>query len=159
MAELCSELDELVQWEKTIINLSAMSSAEVQKVKRNELRVDQQKQEAFDTWLRRCPGASWSHVRDALHKAGEYTMEKKIATNHSLSLVFSEEPSRRTMDDTAITYMYPGTAVQAGSTTVAASKDPHGGNYFNLIVPCYNLTHHMHPLLGKIIMIKNLCTF
>ena len=89
MAELCSELDELVEWEKTIIHLPAMSSAEVKKVKRNELRVDQQKQEVFDTWLRRCPGASWSHVRDALHKAGEYTMEEKIATNHdSISIQY-----------------------------------------------------------------------
>ena len=79
MAELCSELDELVEWEKTVILLPAMSSTEVKKVKRNEPRVDQQKQEAFDTWLRRCPRASWSHVVHALHKAGEYTLEKKIA--------------------------------------------------------------------------------
>ena len=93
-----------------------MSSTEVQKLKRDEPKVDQQKQEAFDTWLRRCPGASWSHVRDALHKAGEYTLEKKIATNHGLSLVFSEDPSRRTQDDTAITY--PETAVQAEGMTV-----------------------------------------
>ena len=126
-----------------------MSSAEEQKVKRDEPKVDQQKQEAFDTWLRRYPEASWSHVRDALHKAGEYNMEKKIATNHGLSLVFSEDPSRRTQDDTAITY--PGTAVQTGSMTVAASRHPHGGNYFNLIVPCYNLTQD--PLPGKILMI------
>ena len=153
MAELCSELDELVEWEKTIIHLPAMTSAEVKKVKRNELKLDQQKQEAFDTWLRRYPGASWSHVRDALHKAGECTMEKKIATNHSLSLVFSEDPSRSTQDDTAITYS--GTTVQTGSITVGASRDPHGGNYFNLIVPSYDLTQD--PLPGKIIMIKNLC--
>ena len=89
MAELCYELEELVKWEKTVIHLPAMSSTEVQIVKRNEPKVDQQKQEAFDTWLRRCPEASWSHVRDALHKAGEYNLEKKIATNHSLE--FSEE--------------------------------------------------------------------
>ena len=153
MSELCLELEELVKWEKTVIHLPKMSSAEEQKVKRDEPKVDQQKQEAFDIWLRRCPEASWSHVRDALHKAGEYTLEKKIATDHSLSLVFSEEPSRRPLDDTAITC--PRTAVQTGSMTVAASRDPHCGNYFNLIVPCYNLTQD--PLPGKIIMIKNLC--
>ena len=55
MAEPCSELEELVEWEKTIIYLPAMSSAEMQKLKRDEPKVDQQKQEAFDTWLRRCP--------------------------------------------------------------------------------------------------------
>ena len=92
MSELCSELKELVEWENTVIHLPAMSSAEVQKVKRNESTVDQQKQEAFDTWLRRYPEASWSHVRDALNKAGEHTLENKIATNHSLFLVFSGDP-------------------------------------------------------------------
>ena len=153
MSELCSELKGLVEWENTIIHLPAMNNAEVKKVKRDEPKIDQQKQEAFDTWLRRCPGASWSHVRDALRKAGEHTLEKKIATNHGLSLVFSEDPSRRTQDDTAITC--PRTAVQTGSMTVAASRDPHGGNYFNPIVPCYNLTQD--PLPGKIIMIDNLC--
>ena len=89
MSELCSELVDLADWEVTVIHLPEMSSAEVQKVKLNEPKVDQQKRKAFDTWLRRCPEASWSHVRDALHKAGEYNLEKKIATNHSLE--FSEE--------------------------------------------------------------------
>ena len=113
MVELCSEFKELVDWENTVIHLPEMSFADVKKVKRNEPKVDQQKQEAFDTWLRRCPRASWSHVRDALHNAGEYNLEKTIATNHGLSLMFSEDPSRRTQDDIAI--KYPGTAVQTGS--------------------------------------------
>ena len=146
--ELCFELEELVDWEKTVIHLPEMSSAEVQKVKRDEPKVDQRKQEAFDTWLRRCPEASWSHVRDALRKAGEYTLEKKIATNHGLSSVFSEEPSRRTQYDTAITC--PRTAVQTGSMTVDASRDPqHGSHYPNLLPPTQD------PPLGKIIYIMN----
>ena len=155
MPELCSKLDELVEWEKTIINLPAMSSAEVQKVKRNELRVDQRKQEAFDTWLRRCPGASWSHVRDALHNAGEYNLETKIAEHHGCSLMISEGPSRRTQDDTAITY--PRTAVQAESTTVGATRDPHDSHYFNPLVPRYNPTQD--PLPGKFISIVYLLIF
>ena len=146
MADLCLELEELVKWEKTVIHLPAMSSAEVQKVKRDEPKVDQQKQEAFDTWLRRCPGASWSHVRDALHKAEEYNLEKKITISQSLSLVFSENSSRRTQDDTAITC--PGTAVKTGSMTVAATRDPHGSHYSNPIVPRYNPTQV--PQLDKI---------
>ena len=125
--ELCFELEELVHWENTVIHLPEMSFAEVQKVKRNEPKVDQQKQEAFDTWLRRCPEASWSHVRDALHKAGEYNLERKIATDHSLSFVLFEEPSRRTQDNTAITC--PRTAVQTRSMTVDASKDPQHGSH------------------------------
>ena len=117
---------------------------EVQRVKQNEPTVDQQKHEAFDTWLWRCPEASWSHVRDALHKAGEYTLETKIATNHGLSFELSEEPSRKTLDDTAITC--PGTAIQA-------SRDPHGCHYFNQIAaPSYNPIQD--PLPGKI---DNLC--
>ena len=121
-----------MNWENTVIHLPEMIFAEVQKVKRNEPKVDQQKQEAFDTWLRRCPGASWSHVRDALHKAGEYNLEKKIATNHRLSLVFSEDPLRRTQEETTITC--PRTVVQTGSMTVAATKDPqHGSHYPNLV--------------------------
>ena len=151
MAEICLELEELVELDKTVIYLPEMSIDEVQKVKRNEPTVDQQKQEAFDTWLKRCPEASWSHVRDALHKAGEYVLGTKIATNHGLSLEFSEEPSRRTQNDTAITC--PGTAIQAGSETVAASRDPHGCHYFNQIAaPWYNPTQD--PLPGKI---DNLC--
>ena len=122
-----------MEWENTVIQLPEMIFAEVQKVKRNEPKVDQQKQEAFDTWLRRCPEASWSHVRDALHKAGEYNLEKKIATNHGLSLVFSEEPSRRTQDDTAITC--PRTAVQTGNMTVDATRDPQHGSHYPIIVP------------------------
>ena len=154
MAELCSELKELVEWENTVIHLPAMSSAEVKKVKRNESTVDQRKQEAFDTWLRRCPEASWSHVRDALHEAGEYNLEEKIATNHSISLMFSEDPSRRTQDDTAITC--PRTAVQTGSMTVAATRDPqHGSHYFNPVVPRNNPTQS--PLPGKVITINNIC--
>ena len=152
MSELCFELKGLVEWENTVIHLPAMSSTEVQIVKRNESKVDQQKQGAFDTWLRRCPGASWSHVRDALHKAGEYTMEKKIATNHSISLMFSEDPSRRRHDDTAITC--PRTAVRTGSVTVAATRDPHGSHYFNPVVSRYNPTQD--PLLGKMITINNI---
>ena len=108
--ELCLELVELVNWENAVIHLPEMSFAEVQNVKRNEPRVDQQKQEAFDTWLRRCPEASWSHVRDALHKAREYTLEKKIATNHGLSLLVSEEPSRKVQDNR--------TAVQTGCMVI-----------------------------------------
>ena len=102
-------------------------------MKRNEPKVDQQKQEAFDTWLRRCPGASWSHLRDTLHKAGEYYLEGRIAKSHGLSLVFSEDPSRRTQDDTAITC--PGTDVKTGSMTVAATKDSQSGSHHPNLVP------------------------
>ena len=131
VAELCFELEELVGWENTVIHLPEMSFAEVQKVKRNEPKVDQQKQEAFGTWLSRCPGPSWSHVRDALHKAGEYNIEKKIATNHSLSLVFSEDPSRRTQDDTVV---------------VNDTRDPQRGSHYpNLVPPTQD------PALGMII--------
>ena len=151
MSKLCYELKELVEWEETVIHLPEMSFADVQKVTRDQLKVDQKKREAFDTWLRRCSVASWSHVRDALGKAGECTLEKKIAKNHDLPLVFSEHSSRRTHDDTAI--KHPMTAVQTGSMTVAAtrdaSKDLHGSHYLHPIVPRYNSTQD--PLPGKIL--------
>ena len=133
-----------MNWENIVIHLPEMIFAEIQKVKRNEPKVDQQKQEAFNTWLRRCPEASWSHVRDALHKAGEYAFEKKIATNHGLSLVFSEDPSRRTQDDTAITC--PGTTVQKGSMTVDSTRDTQCGSHYSNLVPTTQ-----DPPLGKII--------
>ena len=135
------KLEELVKREKTVIHPPAISSDEVMMVKgSNDPVVDQQKQEAFDTWLGRYPE----------DKAGEYNMEKKIATNHGLSLVFSEEPSRRTQDDIAITC--PGTTVQTGSMTVAAIKDPHGSHYPRS-VPWFN----EDPSPGKI-MNDNLCS-
>ena len=111
--------------------ISTMSSAEVRRVKgSNEPKVDQQKQEAFDTWLRRYPE----------DKAGEYNPEKKIATDHGLSLAFfEEEPSRRTQNGTAITYL--GTAVQTDTT-----RDPqHGSHYPNLVPTTQD------PPLGKIV--------
>ena len=63
----------------------------MRKVKQDEPKIDQQKQEAFDTWLiEEVPEASWSHVGDVLHKAGEYTLEKTIATDHGLSHVLGQ---------------------------------------------------------------------
>ena len=73
MADL--ELEELVKREKNVIHPPAMSSAEFRRVKgSNEPKVDQQKQEAFDTWLGRYPE----------DKAGENNLGKKIATDHGL---------------------------------------------------------------------------
>ena len=141
MADL--QLEELVKREKSVIHFPAMSSSDVRRVKgSNEPKVDQQKQEAFDTWLRRYPE----------DKAGEYNQEKKIATNHGLrlSLVFSGDPSRRTQDDTAITC--PGTTVQTGSMTVAATKDPRGSHYPRS-VPWFN----QDPSPGKI-MNDSICS-
>ena len=136
MADL--KFEELVKREKTVIHPLAMSSADVRKVKgSNEPKVDQQKQEAFDTSLGRYPE----------DKAGEYNWEKKIATDHGLSLVFSEEPSRRTKDDTAITY--PRTAIQTGSMTVDANKNPQHGSHYPRSVPWFNPTQD--PPLGKVV--------
>ena len=135
-----------MNWENTVIHLPEMSFVEVQNVKRNEPKVAQQKQEVFDTWLRRYPGASWSHVKDALHKAREYTLEKKIATNHALSLLVFKEPLRRTQDDTTITC--PGTVFQR-RMTVDGSRDPQRSHYPNLVPPTQD------PPLGKIIFIVN----
>ena len=136
MADL--QLEDLVKREKTVIHFPAMSSSEVRKVKgSSDTKVDQQKQEAFDTWRRRCPE----------DKAGEYNLEKKIAIDHGLSLVSSEDPSRRTQDDTAITC--PGTAVQTGSMTVDANKDPQSGSRYPNLVPLFSTTQD--PPLGKIV--------
>ena len=120
MADLLSELKDLVDWGTTVIHLPEMSNVEVDKEERDGSTVDEKKRKALGTWLRRCPEASWSHVRDALHIAGEYTLEKKIATNHGLSL--HKDLLRNTQDDKAITC--PRTAEQTGSMTVAASSDP-----------------------------------
>ena len=113
----------------------------MQMVKRNEQKENHRKQKAFDTWLRRCSKASWSHVRDALHEAEEHTLEEKMATNHGLSL--DKDCSRRTQDDKVITC--PRTAEQTGSMMVDATRDPHHGRS----VPWYNSTQD--PQLGKII--------
>ena len=94
VSELCSELVKLVDWENTVIHLPAMSRAETRKVKQSEPIVDQQKQKAFDIWLKKCPEASWSHVRDALHKAGEFILEREVAEKYSLPLLAESIPMR-----------------------------------------------------------------
>ena len=86
-------MTKLVDWEKTVIQLPAMRSDEVEKVKKDERTVDQRKQKAFHIWLNKCPEASWLHVTEALEKAEENTLKEEIAKKHGLSLVSSEEPT------------------------------------------------------------------
>ena len=61
------------------------------------------------------PRSNHGHMLEMLYTKLENVQlgEKDSNKSHGLSLVFSEDPSRRTQDDTAI--KYPRTAIQTGS--------------------------------------------
>ena len=83
-----------MDWEKVVIQLPKMSAFDVDEIRKMSGDLNSRKEEAFDTWLRRYPEASWSHVRDALHKAGEFYLETKVAEKYSLPLLAESIPMR-----------------------------------------------------------------
>ena len=87
-------LRNVIDWEKVVIKLPKMSAIDVDKIQMMSGYLNSHKEKAFDTWLRRCPEASWSHVRDALHKAGEYILEREVAEKYSLPLLAESIPMR-----------------------------------------------------------------
>ena len=84
----------MIDWKKVVIQLPKMSAIDVDKIQKMSGDLNSHKEKAFDTWLRRCPEASWSHVRDALHNAGEYILERGVAEKYSLPLLAESIPKR-----------------------------------------------------------------
>ena len=84
----------MIDWKKVVVQLPKMSVIDVDKIQKISGDLNSHKEKAFDTWLRRYPEASWSHVRDALHKAGEYILEREVAEKYSLPLLAESIPMR-----------------------------------------------------------------
>ena len=113
--ELCDLLRDVIDWEAVVLELPGMNSTEIRRIKRDETSVDLQKQAAFDVWLRRCPEASWSHVRQALNKAREYDVEKIVAEKFNLPPLQTENPPP-VERATAQTNPAPSVAAKDGTT-------------------------------------------
>ena len=113
--ELCDLLRDVIDWEDVVLELPGMNSTEIRRIKKDVSGSNLQKQEAFDTWLRRCPEASWSHVRQALHNAKEYKVEKKVAEKFNLPPLQTEDPPP-VERATAQTNPAPSVAAKDGTT-------------------------------------------
>ena len=82
--ELDTALRTLVDWEKFGTYLRNIEHHYIEKIKRDNNGVDQQKRALYDKWLLLCPDASWSDVASALDKAEEKTLAEKVRKDHSL---------------------------------------------------------------------------
>ena len=106
--ELCFVLRNVMDWEKIVVQLPKMSAIDVDKIQMSG-DLNSRKEEAFDTWLRRYPEATWSHVRDALHKAGEFILEREIAEKYGLPLLAENSIPTREVLTSQATFTTNGT--------------------------------------------------
>ncbi len=82
LKDLLKELDSIVTWQLLMINLGGKKS-ENDKIEINfRCDIDRQKQEAFDKWLRRKPGACWKDVIDALYEMKEVTLASRLSRKY-----------------------------------------------------------------------------
>ena len=78
-AELQVQLHSLVNWETLGLYLPGIESSDIEKIKLDELGVDQKKLSLFKKWLSVCSEASWYHVITALKTAQEKTIANNVA--------------------------------------------------------------------------------
>ena len=77
--ELCEKLNKLVKWSEFAIGLPGIEQHDIDIIQEDNPNVGRRKQTLYDTWLRRCPYATWDHVEEALKKAGEVDLAKEIS--------------------------------------------------------------------------------
>ncbi len=71
-------LNELVHWERVALHLPEMSQSTIDKIKRDNSSIDNQKQALYGTWLQSYPGATWGNVIHALETVGENRLAESI---------------------------------------------------------------------------------
>ena len=71
--ELVELLRKLVHWEQVAIHLPGIDQSDIDKIKKDNSKTDDQKQVLYDKWLRVYPDASWEDVIRALEKEEENT--------------------------------------------------------------------------------------
>ena len=71
-------LNELVHWERVALHLPEMSQSTIDKIKRDNSSIDNQKQALYGTWLQLYPGATWGNVIHALETVGENSLARKV---------------------------------------------------------------------------------
>ena len=76
--DLIQQLSSLVHWENFAINLKGIKHHEIEIIKKENSKVDEQKRALFNKWLSLCPDASWFDVISALDRAQEITLAEKV---------------------------------------------------------------------------------
>ncbi|XP_064387648.1 uncharacterized protein LOC135335895 isoform X2 [Halichondria panicea] len=83
LKDLMKDLDTLIAWQLLMIKLG-VEKFENDKIEINfQGDIDRQKQEAFDKWLRKKPGACWKDVIDALYEMKEITLASSLARKYA----------------------------------------------------------------------------
>ena len=84
LKDLLKELDSIVKWQLLMINLG-VEKFENDKIEKNIPNdIEQQKQAAFDKWLRNKPDdAYWKDVIDALYEMEEITLASSLAKKYN----------------------------------------------------------------------------
>uniref|UniRef100_A0A1X7TZM0 Death domain-containing protein n=1 Tax=Amphimedon queenslandica TaxID=400682 RepID=A0A1X7TZM0_AMPQE len=78
VSELLEWLDELSRWKKFGMFLPGIRPHDLDIIEDEENRADNRKIALFGKWLRVYPEANWGHVIDALEKANEKELVKKV---------------------------------------------------------------------------------
>ena len=88
MPELLDWLQELVDWQTFALFLPKMEKHFVAIIEKNKVGdIPGQKIAMYDRWLRVYPEANWGHVIDALEKAKEVDLVKKVKKNLGVASV------------------------------------------------------------------------
>lgn len=71
-------LEELIDWERFAIFLPQIKQHHVDKIKKDNLGVDNSKLALWTVWIKIYPQANWSDVLEALKKVREYKLADDI---------------------------------------------------------------------------------
>ena len=124
-------LNELVHWERVALHLPEMSQSTIDKIKRDNSGIDNQKQALYGTWLQSYPGATWGNVIHALETVGENRLAENIkkvcvirlAKNGSQTLL--EKPENVIQTVKGVNPVYESTLVTVEESVVNHLKELH----------------------------------
>ena len=124
-------LNELVHWERVALHLPEMSQSTIDKIKRDNSGIDNQKQALYGTWLQSHPGATWGNVIHALETVGENRLAENIkkvcvirlAKNGSETLL--EKPKNVIQTVKGVNPVYESTLVTVEESVVNHLKELH----------------------------------
>ena len=98
-------LNELVHWERVALHLPEMSQSTIDKIKRDNSGIDNQKQALYGTWLQSYPGATWGNVIHALETVGENRLAESVRKIDYIRLARNGSPKKLTekIDESVVT--------------------------------------------------------
>ena len=100
--ELQEAFEDIVYWENVATHLRRVKQSDIEVIKKQKEKPTEQKRELFNTWLKRCPTASWNDVREALNKAGEFTPALVITKKYNLTTLATPKEETEETDSVCI---------------------------------------------------------